>query len=84
MPVLSSCCSPDFALCPASVEVVARMKPPENLDLSGAAGERARVDADLLGRSARGDREAFAELYDRFSRPLYATALRITDNPAEA
>lgn len=33
---------------------------------------------------SRGDREAFSRLYDRFSRPLYSTALRITGNPAEA
>ena len=60
------------------------MKSPENIDLSSAAAERARADADLLGRSARGDRDAFAELYDRFSRPLYATALRIVGGAAEA
>jgi RNA polymerase sigma factor (sigma-70 family) len=33
---------------------------------------------------ARGDKAALAELYDRFSRPLYATALRIVNDPAEA
>ena len=49
--------------------------PPEN---------REAVDAQLLQRVARGDRQAFAELYDRFSGPLYGTALRIVRDPAEA
>jgi RNA polymerase sigma-70 factor (ECF subfamily) len=46
--------------------------------------ERARTDADLLQRIARDDRQAFEELYERFSRPLYATALRILNDSAEA
>lgn len=46
--------------------------------------ERQRVDAALVLRIARRDREAFAELYDRFSPPLYRTALRILRDPAEA
>ena len=33
---------------------------------------------------ASGDRAAFAELYDRFSRPLFATAARILSDPREA
>lgn len=41
-------------------------------------------DAHLLERTADGDRTAFAELYDRFSRPLYATALRILNDAKEA
>jgi RNA polymerase sigma-70 factor (ECF subfamily) len=48
------------------------------------AEDRARVDAQLVRRMAAGDRTALAELYDRFSRPLYATALRIVTDPAEA
>jgi RNA polymerase sigma-70 factor (ECF subfamily) len=47
-------------------------------------GDRSRIDADLLQRIARRDRTAFAELYDRFSRPLYATALRILNDAREA
>jgi RNA polymerase sigma-70 factor (ECF subfamily) len=46
--------------------------------------ERAREDAALLERVARQDRAAFAALYDRLSPPLYATALRILRDPAEA
>ncbi len=46
--------------------------------------QRNRDDARLLRRMAQGDKAALAELYDRFSRPLYATALRIVSDPAEA
>ena len=45
---------------------------------------RHAADARLLGRVAEGDRAAFSELYDRFSRPLYATAFRILNDAAEA
>ena len=60
------------------------MKPATSTPESAAAAERARFDAELLRRMGRSDREAFAQLYDRFSRPLYATALRILSNSAEA
>jgi RNA polymerase sigma-70 factor (ECF subfamily) len=33
---------------------------------------------------AQGDQQALAELYDRFSGPLYGTALRVLRDPAEA
>jgi RNA polymerase sigma-70 factor (ECF subfamily) len=46
--------------------------------------DRQIVDARLMQRAARGDKEAFAELYDRFSGPLYATALRIVRDATEA
>jgi RNA polymerase sigma-70 factor (ECF subfamily) len=46
--------------------------------------ERAAVDARLFGRMVQGDRDALAALYDRFSRPLYATSLRILNDPSEA
>ena len=46
--------------------------------------ERHLIDANLLSRVTTGDRSAFSELYDRFSRPLYATALRILHDPSEA
>ena len=49
-----------------------------------SSDERQRTDALLLRRMADGDKAAFADLYDRFSRPLYATALRIVSDPAEA
>ena len=45
---------------------------------------QARQDLDLLQRTAKGDRAAFAGLYDRFSRPLFSTALRILGDSREA
>ena len=42
------------------------------------------VDAGLLRRTADRDHAAFATLYDRFSRPLYGTALRILRDAREA
>ena len=58
-----------------------RMKPSETGTDEAA---RAQVDSDLLRRVARRDREAFTALYDRFSHPLYATALRILGDAREA
>lgn len=46
--------------------------------------ERAQADAHLIRQIAQGDKQALAELYDRFSRPLYATALRIVNDPTES
>jgi RNA polymerase sigma-70 factor, ECF subfamily len=46
--------------------------------------ERQKEDARLLARMAEGDKTAFAEIYDRFSRPLYATALRVVNDATEA
>lgn len=46
--------------------------------------DRQQEDARLLRRIAEGDKDALAALYDRFSRPLYATALRVVNDPAEA
>ncbi len=46
--------------------------------------ERALTDARLLRRMAAGDRAALGELYDRFSRPLYATAFAMLSDAAEA
>ena len=60
------------------------MKPADDTAESAAAIERARFDAELLRRMTHSDREAFAQLYDRFARPLYATALRILSNASEA
>lgn len=50
--------------------------------MSDSAPER--TDINLLQGMARGDRAAFTELYDRFSRPLYVTALRILNDAREA
>jgi RNA polymerase sigma-70 factor (ECF subfamily) len=84
MPVLASCWPADLAVVPARREAVVRMKPTLITPEAAAAADRARFDAELFRRMARSDREAFAQLYDRFSRPLYATALRILANAAEA
>lgn len=40
--------------------------------------------ADLLGRSARGDTEAFARFYDATSARAYGLALRVVRDPAQA
>jgi RNA polymerase sigma-70 factor, ECF subfamily len=45
---------------------------------------RASVNAALVRRMAGGDQDALAELYDRLSRPLYATARHILNDTAEA
>jgi RNA polymerase sigma-70 factor (ECF subfamily) len=41
-------------------------------------------DDVLLRRSAKGDQDAFAELYRRYQAPLYRFALRMTGNPWSA
>jgi RNA polymerase sigma-70 factor (ECF subfamily) len=41
-------------------------------------------EIELLRRVARGDRAAFAQLYDQFARILYATALKILRDAKEA
>ncbi|MEO7414571.1 MAG: sigma-70 family RNA polymerase sigma factor [Opitutaceae bacterium] len=46
--------------------------------------ERQQEDSRLMVRMASGDKSAFAEIYDRFSRPLYATALRVLNDATEA
>jgi RNA polymerase sigma-70 factor, ECF subfamily len=48
--------------------------------------DRARQDEDarLLRLVAAGDRDAFAQLYDRFSKPLFSIALRVLSDAREA
>lgn len=46
--------------------------------------ERGAEDARLLRRIAGGEQAAMAELYERFSRPLYSTALHILKDASEA
>ena len=84
MSTLASCWAADFAVAPAWGSLFARMTPVDPTAEAEAAAERARFDAELMRRMGRSDREAFAQLYDRFSRPLFATALRILHNNAEA
>lgn len=40
--------------------------------------------ADLLARSARGDQDAFAQLYDATSARVHGVALRVVRDPAQA
>lgn len=42
------------------------------------------ADADLVHRLAQGDRQAFAELYDRYGTPAYSLARRICVDPGLA
>ena len=49
-----------------------------------ASPEDKIADLAALGRIARGDREALAELYDRNARLVLSLALRILRNRADA
>ena len=44
----------------------------------------ASLEAQWLRRIGAGDPAAFADLYDRYSRPLYSFALRVVNNPKDA
>jgi RNA polymerase sigma-70 factor (ECF subfamily) len=63
---------------------------PEPRHLEAAGGQRQAKGggqvalADLLRRSARGDEQAFAELYDATSSRVYGLALRVVRDPAQA
>lgn len=57
---------------------------PETSTPTPPSDERQLVDTQLMQRIAQGDKQAFAQLYDRFSGPLHATALRIVRDAAEA
>lgn len=41
-------------------------------------------DEDLFGRVARGDRDAFAELYDRYSDRVFGLARKVLRDPSHA
>ena len=60
---------------------IVQMTPPGATDSKDV---RANVNAALVRRMAGGDRDALAELYDRLSKPLYATARHILNDSAEA
>ena len=47
-------------------------------------GDRDLADGVLLCKVAAGDRDAFSQLYDRFSGPLYGAAQLILRDPTEA
>ncbi|GGF53980.1 RNA polymerase sigma factor SigK [Marmoricola endophyticus] len=51
---------------------------------SSARAEESDRLATLLGRSGRGDEDAFAELYDTMARRLHGLALRVVRDPAQA
>jgi RNA polymerase sigma-70 factor (ECF subfamily) len=38
-------------------------------------------DEELVGQVAQGDEQALSELYDRYSRPVYATGVRLLRDP---
>jgi RNA polymerase sigma-70 factor (ECF subfamily) len=44
----------------------------------------AAIDSGLLARAGSGDRDAFRELYGRYSAPLFSLAIRIVGNAGEA
>jgi RNA polymerase sigma-70 factor (ECF subfamily) len=58
-----------------------RMSSPQTIP---SPDDRSLEDARLVRRMAGGEHQAMAELYDRFSRPLYSTALHILQDAAEA
>jgi RNA polymerase sigma-70 factor (ECF subfamily) len=51
---------------------------------SSAAESAVKADRTLLDRVARGDERALGQLYDRFGAALYAVALRIAGERADA
>ena len=57
------------------------------IDGFGASARRTEdrlADQTAIGRIARGDHDALAELYDRHARPIYSLALRILQDQADA
>ena len=50
----------------------------------GVPAAPGEVLSDLLSRSARGDQQAFAELYDATSSRIFGLALRVVRDPAQA
>jgi len=51
---------------------------------SGAASSENQVLVDLMSRTARGDEEAFAGVYDRLSGSVYGLILRVLRDPAQS
>ncbi|MBO2463530.1 ECF RNA polymerase sigma factor SigK [Actinomadura violacea] len=51
---------------------------------AGAVGAEPPDLAELLARVARGDQDAFAQVYERLSGPVYGVALRVVRDPAQA
>jgi RNA polymerase sigma-70 factor (ECF subfamily) len=55
-----------------------------NMENAFESASRAGDDEQLMLQVAEGSRPAFAELYQRFSTPLYSFALKMLSNEAEA
>lgn len=43
-----------------------------------------KLDAEIMARVAQGDEQAFSQLYDRFSTPLFSLIRQMTSDEAEA
>ncbi|ATC62683.1 RNA polymerase subunit sigma-70 [Nibricoccus aquaticus] len=95
MPCVSTCPHPldAFALTPRNARRWHAPAPAPLRRMSPAAAEptpptdvhaQNAADAALLREIASGNKDALARLYDRFSRPLFAVALRILHDRAEA
>jgi RNA polymerase sigma-70 factor (ECF subfamily) len=84
MPGSIACTYVSDALALGAGRACKRMSPPSQPDRH----ERFEADnvahATLMQEMARGDRAAFGALYDRLSKPLYATARRILNDDKEA
>src|SRR3954462_15337780 len=86
MSLLLSSCPSVLAYAVASGSDRAPHRRPRMIDAAPTPppSERQQEDSRLMLRMAQGDKTAFAEIYDRFSRPLYATALRVVNDASEA
>jgi RNA polymerase sigma-70 factor, ECF subfamily len=51
---------------------------------NGLSQDSAPAETQLIDSVAQGDRDAFAVLYDRYSKPLYSLAVRILGDRVEA
>jgi RNA polymerase sigma-70 factor, ECF subfamily len=81
--LVNTCCLPALTAHPRGVGFLRSHMSETNQPLPDRTVENLE-DAKLMQRVAEGDRAAFAKIYDRFSRPLYATAVRILHDSAEA
>ena len=88
MSITWSCCRDLVVHSVADKDSVARLHVEEGMTSvspqPGPSEPRDSVDARLVARMVTRDAQALAELYDRFSGPLYGTALRVLRDPAEA
>ncbi|MBW8481360.1 sigma-70 family RNA polymerase sigma factor [Actinomadura parmotrematis] len=57
---------------------------PHRRDPRGRAGRPPDALARLVGRVAKGDEDAFAELYDEVSGPVYGLVVRVLRDPAQS